>query len=150
MQSVYSTALADWANGESYPSAEMQSVYSTALADWAKGESYPSAEMQSVYSTVLADWAKGESYPSAEMQSVYSTALADWALFCDDFQKKTLHIYWFIDSFICEDLRGRGGGTVKDGFLNHWTPTLGNHISHPVNTCKFCIMPALNNGKLCQ
>ena len=39
MQSVYSTALADWATGyslgKSYLSAEMQSVYSTALADWA-------------------------------------------------------------------------------------------------------------------
>ena len=71
----------------SYPSAEMQSVYSTAPADWATrrslGESYPSAETQSVYSTALADWATrpslGESYPSAETQSVYSIAPADWA-----------------------------------------------------------------------
>ena len=39
MQSVYSTAAADWATGyslgKSYPSAEMQSVDSTPVADWA-------------------------------------------------------------------------------------------------------------------
>ena len=38
LQSVYSTALADWATGqslgESYSSGEMLSVYYTAPADW--------------------------------------------------------------------------------------------------------------------
>ena len=94
---------------ESYPSVEMQSMYSTALADWATGhslgESYPSAEKQLVYFTALADWGHrtlirgillpqqrynwcilqpqltgpqdthwGNLTPCAEMQSVYSTA----------------------------------------------------------------------------
>ena len=40
MQSVYSTAPADWATGhsfgKSYPSTEMQLVYSTARTDWAR------------------------------------------------------------------------------------------------------------------
>ena len=48
--------------GESYPSAEVQSVYSTAPANWTTGhslgESYPSAEVQSVYSTAPADWVR--------------------------------------------------------------------------------------------
>ena len=69
--------------GKSCPSAEMQSVCSTATADWANslGKSCPSAEMQSVCSTATADWANSleESCPSEEMQLVYSAASADWA-----------------------------------------------------------------------
>ena len=49
--------------GESYSSVEIQSVYSTALADWTTGhplgKSYPSSDMQLVYSTSPANWAKG-------------------------------------------------------------------------------------------
>ena len=79
-------------SGGSFPSAEMQSVYSTAPADWATGHSFvgggltPSAAVQSVYFTAPADWTTGHSLvvvvvvlPSAEMQSEYSTAPADWA-----------------------------------------------------------------------
>ena len=65
--------------GESYSSAEMQSVYSTAPAEWTTRhslrESYPSAELQSMYSTAPAEWTTGhslgESYSSAETQSVF-------------------------------------------------------------------------------
>ena len=92
MQSVYSTAPANWATrhslGKSYPSAEMQSVYSTAPANWATRHLHGGVlpfcrDAVSVFYSpsqlghkTLA-WRK--SYPSAEMQSVYSTAPANWA-----------------------------------------------------------------------
>ena len=92
--------------GESYPLAEMQSVYSTAPADWATGWGSltplqrcsrciqqprligplaggvlpPCRDAVGVFNS--PGWlghSPGESYPPAEMQSVYSTAPADWA-----------------------------------------------------------------------
>ena len=104
IQSVYSTALADWATGhsleETYPSPEMQSVYSTALADRATGhwlaEYHPSPEIQSVYSTALADWATGhsleESYPSPEMCSAYSTP-PDHSYYTNDYILIIFNLY---------------------------------------------------------
>ena len=56
----------------SYASADLQSVYSTAPADWANlwaAGSYPSAKKQSLYSSAVADWANSwaaGSFPSAE------------------------------------------------------------------------------------
>ena len=82
---------------ETFLSAEMESVYSTAPADWANrlvsyqgdslAESCPSTEIQSEYSVSPTDKANrfvlytgyslGECCPTAEMPSVYSTA-PDW------------------------------------------------------------------------
>ena len=54
--------------GKSYSSAEIQSVYSTAPADWHVRHSlrdfYPSTEILSVYSAAPADWATRQSLGS--------------------------------------------------------------------------------------
>ena len=94
MQSVYSTALANWAirhllGAGTYPLAEMQSVYSTALANWAIGHTFGKnlTLLQRCNRCILhfsqlshrtLVWE--ETYPPAEMQSVYSSVLANWAI----------------------------------------------------------------------
>ena len=75
---------------EGYSSAEIQSVYSTAPADWATehlfGGGGSPTSLQGFSRCILLPkltgaqdirW-RGKSYPSAEIQSVYSTAPADW------------------------------------------------------------------------
>ena len=93
-----------------YPSAEMQSVYSTALADWATGHSlwgvlsicrdtvcvFYSPSRLGLWTLVVCVCVCRGSYPSAETQSVYSAAPADWA---------TGHSLWGVLS-ICKDTVG--------------------------------------------
>ena len=76
--------------GGVYSSAEMQSVYSTAPADWATiilvGGLPLCRSSVGVFFRLgrlgHPDRRLGRSYPSADLQSVYSTAEADWAKAC--------------------------------------------------------------------
>ena len=116
----YSPSRLGFSFGESYISAEMQSVYSTALADWTTrwGSLTPLQRCSRCilppqptgllvggvlllcrdavgvfYSLSRLGYSLGESYSSAEMQSVYSTALVDWAIVRKNMQTE---LSWFI------------------------------------------------------
>ena len=105
---IFSVIFRTRFGGESHLSSDMQSVYSTAPANWVTehslGDSYPSVKMQSLYSAASAVWATGHllenSYSSVEMQSVYSTAQADWII--TEVKVFVRHVRWLLWYFPLE------------------------------------------------